>query len=99
MKKNAGKKLTCNRALVITHFGNALVPVPREDANLCFSSQTTQLTQFSAVSGQFKNRTVAKVRVYRSFFRLRICLFFFVFALLLRGECAWREWQREPVTR
>jgi hypothetical protein len=33
--------------------------------NFFSSQQTTQLTQFSAVSSQFKNRTVAKVRAFR----------------------------------
>ena len=34
--------------------------------NFFSSQQTTQLTQFSAVSSQFKNRTVAKVRAFRT---------------------------------
>ena len=40
-----------------------------------FSSQTTQLTQFSAVSGQFKNRTVAKVCFFALVFHHRLCAF------------------------
>ena len=34
--------------------------------NFFSSQQTTQLTQFSAVSSQFKNRTVAKVRAFQT---------------------------------
>ena len=34
--------------------------------NFFSSQQTTQLTQFSAVSSPFKNRTVAKVRAFRT---------------------------------